>query len=61
MEWNENMSVEDIRLVKKHAEKVHSKLVDIEIGDGEMTEEVRLACAWEQLCQNMGIRGFEFS
>ncbi len=56
-----NLTDDQVDLVKEECDQVHTELIKALEKDPDNTQLQIRACGWEQLCQNLGMEGYEWS
>ena len=61
MAWDDNLTDDQIKYVRKTCDEIHAKLVKDLEDDPDNHQLQTDACGWEQFCQNIGCEGYEFT
>ena len=61
IKWNENLTDDQIKFVKKACDDKHTILCQDLENDPDNSQLQIEVCGWEQFCQNIGCEGYDFS
>lgn len=59
--WKKDLTDNQVELIKKRCDGIHEKMCKELETDPDNAQKQIEVCGWEQFCQNIGCKGYDYS